>query len=170
MYKDESFPQNREYTSLLDDVSFIDWWLVMELTGCTEPSFPRSCYFNKDRNGLLKAGPVWDFDYSTFLERYDFVCTGVLWYDALFKDPVFVNKAKERWTLLKPRFKEVIPLIEACRDKLLESERLNIRMWNPKDAELLNGDETLSFNDACEQMKNNYTRRIETRDRLIRLL
>jgi hypothetical protein len=168
--KDESFPRNREYVSMLDEVSFIDWWLVMELTGCPEPALPRSCYFNKDRNGLLKAGPVWDFDNGTFCDRSDFICTRSLWYSRLFGDPVFVNKAKERWMLLKPRFEEVIPLIEEYRDRLLDSEKLNVRMWDLKDAYFYNGDETLSYEEACGRMKDHYEQRIETLDRLIRNL
>ncbi|MDR1524849.1 MAG: CotH kinase family protein [Tannerella sp.] len=170
LYKDERFPENREYTSMLDEISFIDGWLVMELTGNTEPSIPRSCYFYKDRNGLLKAGPMWDFDYSTFKENNDFNCIGSLWYDGLFADPVFVNKAKERWTLLKPCFEEVIPLIEACGDMLLDSEILDTRIWDPKDATPPNGDEALPYKEACKLMRDNYERRIKTLDRLIRLL
>lgn len=46
----------------IDTLSFVDWWLVHELCMNAEPNGPRSCYARITRNGVLKAGPVWDFD------------------------------------------------------------------------------------------------------------
>jgi hypothetical protein len=171
LYEDETFPRNREYVSMIDESSFIDFWLVMELTGITEPSLPRSCYFYKDRNGLLKAGPVWDFDYSAFVARDGFTCIRSLWYDALFKDPVFVDKARERWALLKPRFEEVVPLIEECGYQLQESENIDAQMWgNQRTIDPYNNDEHLSYREAIGVMKRNYERRIAWLDNYIRNL
>ena len=50
------------YEKYIDLESFVDWWLVHELTQNAEPNGPRSCYMYKDKDSLLKAGPVWDFD------------------------------------------------------------------------------------------------------------
>jgi hypothetical protein len=169
LYEDETFPQNREYASMLDEASFIDWWLVMELTENLEARIPHSCYFNKARNGLLKAGPVWDFDYSTFVGRDYFTTDRALWYYALFRDPVFTGMAKERWALLKPRFEEVIPLIEEAGQKLQESEILDSELWPSRNAAPYNnGDEMLSHREAYLLMKNNYTKRIAWLDLHIR--
>jgi hypothetical protein len=54
------------YRQYLDTKSFIDYFLVNELARNPD-GFKKSCFFykNKDSNlGKLKAGPVWDFDYS----------------------------------------------------------------------------------------------------------
>lgn len=170
LYEDETFPTNREYTSMIDETSFIDWWIVMELTGITEPAFPRSCYFNKDRNGLLKAGPVWDFDFGSFTKRDDFTCIASLWYDGLFVDPVFVSKAKKRWAFLKPRFEEIIPLIEECAKSIADSEELDTQMWDLRNKTQLNGDEPLSFRDAYILMQKNFKDRLEWLDKHIQNL
>jgi hypothetical protein len=171
LYKDGTFPRNREYVSMIDEVSFIDFWLVMELTGIVEPGLPRSCYFHKDRNGLLKAGPVWDFDYGAFVARDGFTCIRSLWYDALFKDLVFVDKARKRWVLLKPRFEEVVPLIEECGYQLQESENIDAQMWgNQRTSEPYNNDEHLSYREALGLMKSNYERRITQLNNYIRSL
>lgn len=50
------------YRNCIDMDAFADWWLVHELTLNAEPNGPRSCYMYKDKDGLLKADPVWDFD------------------------------------------------------------------------------------------------------------
>ncbi|MDR2917191.1 MAG: CotH kinase family protein [Tannerella sp.] len=164
LYEDETFPENRTYTSMIDEVSFIDWWFVVELTGITEPSFPRSCYFHKDRNGPLKAGPVWDFDFDSFTKIEGFCAKGSLWYDGLFEDPVFVSKVRERWTLLKPRFEEIIPTITECAGKLSASEELNTSMWDLRNKNLLNGDENLSHREAYLLMQKNYENRLKWLD------
>lgn len=62
------FPAAGEYAELLDTDSFIDWWIVQELTHNQDTRLPGSCYMNKDRLGKLKAGPVWDFDLTTFID------------------------------------------------------------------------------------------------------
>lgn len=54
------------YRKYLDVKSFIDYFLVNELTRNND-GFKKSVYFNKDKNSndsKLKAGPVWDFDWA----------------------------------------------------------------------------------------------------------
>lgn len=49
----------------LDLQTFAKYFIVYELTQNGEPNHPKSFFMYKD-NGPLKAGPVWDFDWSTF--------------------------------------------------------------------------------------------------------
>lgn len=54
------------YRKYLDVKSFIDYFLVNELSRSND-GFKKSVFFNKDKfskGGKLKAGPVWDFDWS----------------------------------------------------------------------------------------------------------
>jgi subtilisin-like proprotein convertase family protein len=54
------------YRSRLDVGSFIDYFLVNELARNND-GFKKSYFFHKDRDsngGLLKSGPVWDFDWA----------------------------------------------------------------------------------------------------------
>lgn len=56
------------YTSAyekMDLTSFIDFWLVQELVMNSETSHPKSCY-SYINNGMMYAGPLWDFDWNTF--------------------------------------------------------------------------------------------------------
>ncbi len=48
----------------MDLTSFVDYWLVQELMMNNEAAQPKSCYMNIN-NGVLSAGPLWDFDWNT---------------------------------------------------------------------------------------------------------
>jgi len=170
LYADD-FAETREYASYIDETSFIDWWLVMELTMNNDPTYPHSCYFYKDRTGVLKAGPVWDFDrgeptgvQSHFSAKY------ALWFPQLFKDPVFVSKVRERWIELKPSFDEVQQLRYPKYNALVASARLNDEMWSLHDAFIWNGDERMTFRDAIEEYFDNYAKRLKWLDQEIRQL
>lgn len=52
---------------LLDINSVIDYFLVQELTFNNEYKHPKSVYMYMDGDGKLTAGPVWDFDWQTFI-------------------------------------------------------------------------------------------------------
>ncbi len=49
------------FPSIIDVPSFIDFMLINELASNAD-GYQYSTYFHKDRNGKLRAGPVWDFD------------------------------------------------------------------------------------------------------------
>lgn len=54
----------------LDINSVIDYFFVQELTFNDEYKHPKSVYMLIDGDGKLTAGPVWDFDWQTFID-YD---------------------------------------------------------------------------------------------------
>ena len=112
------------YQKYLDTDSFIDYFIVNELSRNND-GFKKSCYFNKDKDGLtanakLKAGPVWDFDWAwknlwgcsifentdgsgwahnvndCFTDNYS---TG--WYYRLLQDVAFQNKLRCRWNYFR---------------------------------------------------------------------
>jgi hypothetical protein len=53
----------KHYTDLIDSAAFIDHHLL-NMLGKNPDAFTLSAYYNKDRNGPLRAGPIWDFDLS----------------------------------------------------------------------------------------------------------
>ena len=56
----------------LDINSVIDYFFIQELTFNDEYKHPKSVYMYIDGPGKLTAGPVWDFDWQTFI-NYDYV-------------------------------------------------------------------------------------------------
>jgi len=49
------------YPSVIDMTSFVDYMIISELSSNAD-SYQYSTYFHKDRNGKLRAGPLWDSD------------------------------------------------------------------------------------------------------------
>ena len=132
--------RNDFYTKINMD-SFCDWYLVQELTCNQEPNHPKSCYFYS-RDGVLYAGPVWDFDWGTFTEQDPRLLinrciyfgnvklpsdgierSGLLYY------PAFRQRLKERWAALKPQFETLDQYIDQQADWIRASEEVNHRLW-----------------------------------------
>lgn len=151
LYADDWLDE-RAYAGYMDMTSFIDWWLINELTCIWEPNHPKSCYMYKDRSGKLTAGPVWDFDYFTFIsgaaER--FWIKNALYYGRLFQDPVFVTAVKERWQSLKPQFVTVSNHIRQQANALRVSNEMNILMWPINDP--INRDVDLPYDEAVSRL------------------
>ena len=166
---DDAYFAIREYDKYIDIDTYIDWWLVHEITFNGEPNHPKSSYMHKDKGGKLKAGPVWDFDWGTFVPTTtSFRLSKAIYYERLLQDPVFVARVKERWTELKPKFEEIPDFIESEKNRLDKSADINIRLWPISSR--TNGDETMTYDAAVTRMINAYKNRLQTLDRVIGLL
>lgn len=160
LWDDERFAV-REYADYLDVDSFVDYWFVFELSMNSEPFHPKSVYMHKDRGGLLKAGPVWDFDWETFVpdKANGYVVKESLYYGRLFEDEAFVARVKERWAELKPFFESVPGYIDARAEQIALSEGFNHTMW--PITEVVNSDESMTFEEAVARMKNAYSAKLK---------
>jgi hypothetical protein len=163
--------KNREFAQYLDLESLADWWLVYELAQNWEPNHPKSCYFHKDvdsKDGRLKAGPVWDFDWGTFIpQTYYWATIGdALYYKYLMQDAQFKALVKARWQTLKPQFQQIgNEYIDSLRVQLTASDKLNAAMWPIWN--VVNGDESLTFNDAVDRLKTAYKGKLNWLDQYI---
>lgn len=119
----------KTWRGYLDDTTFADFWLVNTIAGSNELDFPKSCYFNKERGGRLKAGPFWNFDYEIFRPDYTLVRKDLLYYPNLFKNSEFTALVKERWAELHPKFLALTNFIGEQMELLSESGALNDVLW-----------------------------------------
>lgn len=160
------------YRDLIDMDTFIDWWIVVELTENRDTRLPGSCYMYKDAGGKLCAGPLWDFDLTTFkgnkrsFMHYDYEVDvndrtksdRSLWYKRLFSDPVFKARAKERWKQYKSSFEDIGSFIDSEKNAIAISAARNWEIWTLGSGS--NGDESLSWEEAVENLKTNYAIRL----------
>jgi hypothetical protein len=51
------------FPTIIDVKTFVDFMLINELTANVD-AYQISTYFHKDRGGKLRAGPIWDFNFS----------------------------------------------------------------------------------------------------------
>lgn len=81
----------------------------------------------------------------------------------MFEDDAFRALAAERWQLLKPKFMEVFDFIEQEREYIERSWGANFDMWSIDTT--INGDETLTFDEAVDRMVDITRERMEIIDR-----
>lgn len=90
----------------MDMESFVDWYLIHEISKNEDSMFHFSTYMNLKRGGKLKMGPIWDFDIAfgnvkedatTAMYPEGLMLDWSVWYQRLMEDPAFVAKLKERY-------------------------------------------------------------------------
>ena len=117
----QSLAQNNSvvdgYPSVIDVPSFVDFMIMNELASNPD-GYQFSTFFHKDRNGKLRAGPVWDFNLTygndlflffgppgydrskTDLWQFSVGNRGATFWTDLFYDPTFNCYLSKRWNEL----------------------------------------------------------------------
>lgn len=152
-------------SAMIDVNSFIDWWIVYELVQNAEPNHPKSSYMFKGRNDVLKAGPLWDFDWETFRDPargQQWLIKNTIYYGDLFKNQDFVKRVKERWNKHKSKLESVTDFIDQAYAEIKESGENNGRMWTAPDYPNLEG--SLSYSEAVERLRRSYVARLKWMD------
>ena len=153
------------YDEYLDINSFVDYYLIQTLSGNTELQHIYSVYCYKKRNGKLYAGPLWDFDLSTYSRETGGSNNSSVWYKYLINDDRFKQKLKERFELLKPKIKDwAVTYLKEQELYLSKSVAENWKDWEIDTSYLynrLNGDETFAtYEEAIERMKDMFLSRL----------
>ena len=126
------------YAARLDVASFIDLWIVLELTRNGD-AYWSSTFFTKERGeDHLVFGPMWDYDHSmgsTVSTRQLpaegwFARSNGPWVQRLFTDPAFVQQAEDRWNALASQFAELPARIEALGAELRPAIDNDAVRWN----------------------------------------
>ncbi len=105
----------RHYSEIIDVDSFIDHH-ILNVIFKNPDAFRLSGYYHKDREGLIAAGPVWDFDRAcdssdqrawdpTWWDASNFTSDTTYvfdygWYGGLMDDPAFAAAYWARWSEL----------------------------------------------------------------------
>ena len=101
------------YPSVIDVPSFLNFILINELASNVD-AYEFSTFFHKDRNGKLRAGPVWDFNltygndlFSWGFDRskinvwqHSYGNMGAKFWKNLFDEPYFKCYLSKRWIAL----------------------------------------------------------------------
>ncbi len=148
---EEAIVSNNGWEDYIDVDSWIDWFIVNELTFNTESSFYRSCYLWKPAGGKLKLGPVWDFDmafgnhegdiwgykgWCTTESTYHYIPTDN-WMDYLMKYPAFTDRLVARWNEVKD---ELLTTALTATDEYAAmmdgSQQQNFLVWDILDEKI----------------------------------
>lgn len=122
-----------KYRELFDIETAINWWLIQEVTLNEEASRSKNIYMYKVRNGKFVVGPPWDFDAWTFgmYGTRHFYCTKRAFYIRyLLKDPVFLQRTREKWAEYKAIWKENMgSFLVSQRNWIIRAAERNEKMW-----------------------------------------
>ena len=156
------------YENYIDLDSFIDYYIVQTLTNNREFPALLSIFCYKKRNGKMYAGPLWDFDYSTYNATSGTSNVGTIWYKYLFLDSKFNRALKARWNELKPVFgANVYRYIAETSNYISNSVHIDEAVYPDRNVIMKNGDEDLSFEDAVDKLAEVLKQRIAWMDELI---
>lgn len=136
------------YPSVIDVPTFVDYMLLAEIASNVD-SYQFSTFYHKDRNGKLRAGPIWDYNLTygndLFRSGYDRSHTDVwqfqyendgaqFWRD-LFADPKFKCHLAKRFNeITQPgqplNFNTISDLIDTTSAIIAEAVEREDQRWN----------------------------------------
>lgn len=125
------------YAKYIDVDSFIDWYLISEITKNQDSRDFSSIFLNVMPGEKIKMGPLWDFDlafgnvnYSDATNPTGFWIKDHKWYARLFQDPVFVNKVKSRFSYFKNNQNFILNKMDFYANYLKYAQDENDAKWN----------------------------------------
>jgi len=125
------------YAKYIDLDSFIDWYLISEITKNQDSKSFSSIFLNVKPGGKIKMGPLWDFDlafgnvnYSECENATGFWVKDHKWYSRLFEDKLFVAKVKTRFKYFLENEDLILNKIDTYKDQLKWSQQENNQVWN----------------------------------------
>ena len=123
---DDFNSESRTYTDFIDVSSFVDYFILSELCRNVD-AYRLSTYLQKDREGKLAMGPIWDLNigydsgdrvpqddwvinYNQFVDRDAWMMP--FWWPRLMEDPQFRAAVRIRWEELRPGILSTASMLE----------------------------------------------------------
>lgn len=128
--------ESNGYRQYIDIDSFVDWFLISEITKNVDSMFFSSIFLNVIPGEQIKMGPLWDFDLS--FGNVDYADSRYPegwwvkynpWYERLFQDPYFVAKVKERFDYFNNNQDLIINKIDSYSEQLKWAQEENDDKW-----------------------------------------
>ncbi len=160
------------YGRFIDLRSFIDNYIIQELTKNPDGNTRKSTFVTKERGKKMEMYHIWDFDLAlgntsfnegpgpeTWLIKY---CSG--WYTPMMNDPQFAVKVKERWNELKPELEKVVEFIDDQALVLDKAQKRNYEVWNIND-QVMSVSPKGSYEAEVKYLRDWYAERVRWMDR-----
>ena len=153
------------YLDYIEQNSFAAYFIVNALSTNTEILNPKSVYMYKNNDGKLTAGPVWDFDYATFVLNKSFspIKKSTI-FKNFFNKTSFKSSVQKEWNENKNALKEIDSFIDSLSDYIKLSNEQNIKLWPIKINVDKAGDEEKDFDEAIELMKKGLRKKMNEID------
>lgn len=136
------------YAAYIDVDSFINYFIVQELTKNPDGNLRKSSFITKERGKKMEMYHVWDFDLTLgncgyfpgavgngpdgfWVKDYgqgDRYKGG--WFYRLFQDPVFVETVQARWNELLPELEKIPEFIDEQAFIIEPARERNFKVWD----------------------------------------
>jgi hypothetical protein len=139
---------DKGYASYIDVQSFIDYYIVQELTKNVDGNLRKSSFITKERGRKMEMYHLWDFDLTLGNCGYfdwtvgngpenfwikDFTSgswKGDNWFNLMMNDPAFVEDLQNRWNELMPEFEKIPEFIDEQVLYLEKAQVRNFQKWS----------------------------------------
>lgn len=136
LYSNTFADPSNGYAQFIDIESFIDWYLISEITKNVDSRFFSSIYFHVIPGEKIKMGPLWDFDLAFGNVDYadpefpeGFWVKDNPWYARLFQDPNFVDLVQARFEYYNNNRNYLLNKIDEYAEKLRYAQAENDAKW-----------------------------------------
>jgi len=161
--------ENIGYKQYINLESFIDWYLISEITKNVDSQWYSSIYLNVMPGEKIKMGPLWDFDLA--FGNTDYADTQYYegwwvkfnpWYERLFQDPAFTQMVKDRFIYFKDNEDLIIQKIDEYAEKLKWAQAENNNKWQTMGAYVWPNPVIYdTYQEEVEHLKNWYLARMQ---------
>ena len=180
LYRSDFNDPETGYAKYIDVKSFIDYFIVQELTKNTDGNLRKSSFITRKKGQKLVMYHLWDFDLTLgnsggflhnpegyWVKDYNPGCViGDNWFNRMFRDPAFQKAVSTRWNELLPQLKEIPAFIDRQALYLDKAKDRNFEVWNIwESVDWVDCPSLGSYEKEVEFLKKFYNDRLKWLDR-----
>ena len=175
---------DKGYALYIDVPSFIDYYIVQELTKNIDGNLRKSSFITKESGRKLEMYHLWDFDLTLGNCGYfdwavgngpenfwikDFTSgsmRGDNWFNLMMRDPAFVENLQARWNELLPELEKIPHFIDEQTLYLEKAQEHNFQKWDIMESvDWVKFPSLGSYEKEVAYLKEFYTERLQWLDR-----
>lgn len=137
LFSDNFTDSLQGWRKYMDEESWVDWYLIHEISKDGDGNFYTSCYIHSGLDGKMVMGPIWDFDTSFGNNIYDnprnpegFYTLTAPWFTQLMKDPIFVKNVKKRFLYFYNNKEKYYSYVRLEANNIMPAIRSNDSIWH----------------------------------------
>ena len=184
LYSNYMEDPDKGYAKYIDVDSFIDYYIVQEISKNTDGNLRKSSFITKKKGEKLEMYHLWDFDLTFgntgwlsspdgfYIKDFDPSCNiGDNWFNRMFTDPAFVKRVQNRWNELYPQFMALTDFIDEQAYILDKAQKENFKVWSIHEVvDWVGVPSQGSYEAEVKFLKDFYTERLEWLDTAINKL
>jgi hypothetical protein len=128
--------ENVGYQQYIDIDSFIDWFIISEITKNVDSRDFSSIFLHVLPGEKIRMGPLWDFDlsfgnvdYANSRYAEGYWVKEHKWYTRLFQDPAFVDLVQTRFAFFRNNQGLILDKIDKYAERLKWAQQENDERW-----------------------------------------